>query len=145
VTVRRCVEGGFLAAIDAHEPDRWTAEAYTATLRRASSLALVHGDHAFALVSIAADEAELLRIVVAPRVRRQGLGRALLEACRACFVERSVVQAFLEVRVDNAPARALYAGAGWVGVGVRPRYYADGTDAVVMRLEPGRLTDPRGS
>jgi ribosomal-protein-alanine N-acetyltransferase len=37
------------------------------------------------------------------------------------------------VRADNATARRLYARTGWVDAGVRPRYYADGVDAVVMR------------
>jgi ribosomal-protein-alanine N-acetyltransferase len=38
----------------------------------------------------------------------------------------------LEVRASNQPARALYARAGFVVDGRRPRYYPDGEDAVLM-------------
>ncbi len=41
---------------------------------------------------------------------------------------------FLEVATDNAPALALYTAAGFVEVGRRRRYYAGGSDALVMRL-----------
>jgi [ribosomal protein S18]-alanine N-acetyltransferase len=40
---------------------------------------------------------------------------------------------FLEVAVGNAPAQALYRQAGFVEAGRRPRYYADGGDALILR------------
>jgi ribosomal-protein-alanine N-acetyltransferase len=49
---------------------------------------------------------------------------------------RGAVEAFLEVRVDNEAARALYARAGFAQVGLRRGYYDGGrVDAVVMRRE----------
>ena len=41
---------------------------------------------------------------------------------------------FLEVSERNMEARALYAGAGCAEVGRRKRYYADGSEALVLRL-----------
>jgi ribosomal-protein-alanine N-acetyltransferase len=41
----------------------------------------------------------------------------------------------LEVSANNEAARALYARAGFVEVGRRPRYYASGADALVLRLD----------
>jgi ribosomal-protein-alanine N-acetyltransferase len=41
---------------------------------------------------------------------------------------------FLEVAADNAAALEFYAQAGFVEVGRRPRYYANGADALVLRL-----------
>jgi [ribosomal protein S18]-alanine N-acetyltransferase len=41
----------------------------------------------------------------------------------------------LEVRADNAPARALYAGLGYAEERRLPRYYEDGADA--LRLHRG--------
>jgi [ribosomal protein S18]-alanine N-acetyltransferase len=38
----------------------------------------------------------------------------------------------LEVAAGNAPARALYAAAGFAEVGKRRRYYPDGSDALVL-------------
>jgi ribosomal protein S18 acetylase RimI-like enzyme len=44
------------------------------------------------------------------------------------------VAMFLEVAAGNFPARGLYEAAGFAKAGVRPGYYADGGDAVVLRL-----------
>ena len=84
-------------------------------------------------------EAELLTLAVAPGSRRAGLGRALLAAFEAEAVRRGAAEGFLEVSERNAPARALYSSAGWAEAGRRPRYYADGADALVLRktLAPG--------
>jgi len=126
-----------LEAIDQPEPDGWTAAAYASTLSSPASHAIVADDEGFAVVLIAADEAELLRIVVGEARRRRGTGRALLHACHALFVDHDVARAFLDVRVDNVAARSLYARAGWMEVGWRRRYYSDGADAIVMRWSPG--------
>jgi ribosomal protein S18 acetylase RimI-like enzyme len=53
------------------------------------------------------------------------------------------VEATLEVRADNAGALALYHAHGFLEAGRRPRYYADGADAVLMTRPPGPL--PRAS
>ena len=87
------------------------------------------------LARVAADEAEILTIAVLPEARRRGLGRALLEATATEAAARGAVALFLEVSAENVPARALYAGHGFVPVGQRRGYYADGADALVMRRE----------
>ena len=43
------------------------------------------------------------------------------------------MQAFLEVRVSNAPAISLYKKFGYEPYGIRARYYEDGEDALVMK------------
>jgi ribosomal-protein-alanine N-acetyltransferase len=51
-------------------------------------------------------------------------------------VRRGAREAFLEVRVDNEPARALYRSEGFDEVGRRRGYYDGGrVDAVTMRKE----------
>lgn len=134
-------DAALLAHIDAHEADGWDAAALADTLRQPTSRGLLADDAGFALVSVVVDEGELLRIVVRPELRGAGIGRRLLVACHDLYRRSGVVQAFLEVRVDNLPARRLYEHAGWREVGRRPAYYADGTDALVLRW----LTAPRGS
>ena len=47
---------------------------------------------------------------------------------------RPVSVLHLEVAAGNVPAQALYAGLGFVRVGHRPGYYADGSDAWLLRL-----------
>lgn len=75
------------------------------------------------------NEAEILNLAVAKSSRRQGLGRALIEAV-------PVSNVFLEVRESNAAARALYRKAGFVEAGVRFGYYAHPVEsAIVMRLQ----------
>lgn len=77
------------------------------------------------------DEAELCEIAVAPAARRRGIARALLARLFADAAERGARTLFLEVRRHNAPARALYEGAGFAVIGRRRRYYADGQDAIL--------------
>jgi ribosomal-protein-alanine N-acetyltransferase len=82
------------------------------------------------------DELHLLNLTVAPAHQRQGHGRALLEALADLGRQRGMATLWLEVRLSNARARALYGRSGFEEVGVRPRYYpaAGGReDAVVMR------------
>ena len=76
-------------------------------------------------------EAELLRIGVAADCRRQGHARALLRLSQEELVRMGVTEAFLEVRVSNAAARALYEAEGWAWRGVRKSYYRDGEAAAL--------------
>jgi len=82
----------------------------------------------------AAGEAELLRIAVDPAHRGQGLGRTLLEACQTDLAEAGMTSLFLEVRVSNSAAIALYLACGWQRCGLRGGYYPDGEDAVLYRF-----------
>jgi ribosomal-protein-alanine N-acetyltransferase len=90
-----------------------------------------------ALFRAVAGEAELLAIGVLPEARGRRVGRALLDTALADAVEGGARAMFLEVAVDNGPARALYRRAGFAPVGRRAGYYrgADGTpvDALVLR------------
>jgi len=92
----------------------------------------------FVLLRRAADEAEILTLGVAPGARRRGLAQRLLAAGLA-WLGPAVGQLFLEVGADNAAARALYAGLGFHAVGRRAKYYADGSDAVVLRRDLPKL------
>ena len=79
------------------------------------------------------DEGYITNVAVSPDARRQGIARALIakltdeaRAARLAFVT-------LEVRASNAPAIALYEGAGFGRVGVRKNFYTAPTeDAVLM-------------
>jgi ribosomal-protein-alanine N-acetyltransferase len=80
------------------------------------------------------DEAEILTIGVLPAARRQGLGRDLLQAALRRAAETDARAMFLEVAEENTAARTLYASLGFAEVGRRKRYYANGDDALVMRV-----------
>lgn len=81
------------------------------------------------------DEGYIDNVAVAPEARRQGVARALMSALEEYGRERSLYRLTLEVRASNAPAIALYEGAGYVSDGVRPKFYAKPTeDAVILSL-----------
>lgn len=86
----------------------------------------------YAAFRLGLDEAELLRVAVAPECRRAGIGRALVAAGLAHLAALGLDSCHLEVRAGNDPALALYAGLGFLRVGLRPRYYRDGTDALLL-------------
>lgn len=98
--------------------------------------------HAFALVRVIADEAELLMLATDPDYRRQGLARACLARAEAAAGLRQAAQIFLEVAHDNTVAIALYRAAGYTETGRRAGYYRrpDGSraDAVTMFKPLGR-------
>ncbi len=110
----------------------WNPRQVAGSLADPHAAGLLAPGAGFVLGRLLGEEAELLRVAVHPARRRAGLGRALLAGfearCRAAGARR----AFLEVREDNAPARALYAAAGWALLGRRPGYYADGAAALVL-------------
>jgi ribosomal-protein-alanine N-acetyltransferase len=86
-------------------------------------------------VLVVADSAEILTVGVIPSARRRGIARLLLDGLLVEARRRGAVEAFLEVRVDNEAALALYASEGFTQVGLRPGYYDGRVDAVVMRRE----------
>jgi ribosomal-protein-alanine N-acetyltransferase len=76
-------------------------------------------------------EAEILNLAVAPALRRQGVGRQLLDA----FLASHPGNVFLEVRESNQPARRFYERLGFELVTKRLRYYNDPVEsAIVMKL-----------
>ena len=80
-------------------------------------------------------EAEVLTLAVLPEARGKGVGQGLLTALLDTAAGRGAAGVFLEVAEANAPARRLYAKAGAQEVGRRRRYYADGADALVLRID----------
>ncbi len=89
----------------------------------------------YAAASIVADVAELQRIAVAATHRRTGVASALLARVEVEARMRHVDRLLLEVRQDNHAACAFYAARGFGEIDRRPRYYADGTTAVILSKE----------
>jgi ribosomal-protein-alanine N-acetyltransferase len=92
----------------------------------------------FALCRVAADEAELLTIVVDAAHRRRGAGRFLLETVIEHVRAAGASALFLEVGADNPAACSLYEQMSFRTVGRRTGYYrrsgGPNADALVMRL-----------
>jgi len=80
------------------------------------------------------DEGELANLAVAPAVREQGIGRALLDSMLDDARSREIAQIYLEVRESNFAARQLYASRGFEEVGKRKGYYrTPKEDALILR------------
>ena len=92
----------------------------------------------YGVLSIAAGEAHVLNVCVAPEAQGRGHGRRLLRALVRIARGHGAERMFLEVRPSNPGAIALYHDEGFNEIGRRPRYYPahDGReDAIVMAME----------
>lgn len=99
------------------------------------------------------DDAQVMTVAVARAHQGRGIGGALLTTLVGRARELGARALLLEVRVDNAPALALYERFGFVRLGRRRGYYQpENVDAWTMRRElaaervPATMTgDPRAS
>jgi ribosomal-protein-alanine N-acetyltransferase len=82
---------------------------------------------------VVCEDAEVGNIAVDLPFRGRGVGKALMETMHNCAKEKGATQCFLEVRVSNENAIALYKKFGYESYGVRAKYYEDGEDALVMK------------
>ncbi|MHA6288573.1 ribosomal protein S18-alanine N-acetyltransferase [Maricaulis sp. CAU 1757] len=79
--------------------------------------------------------ARLYSLAIDPASRRQGIGQALLAACRDIARKAGRTCLSLEVRASNKAAISLYQGAGFCLREERKAYYEDGETAWVMQLD----------
>ena len=105
---------------------------------------------AFGVLMLGPGEAQVLNVSVVPDSRRQGLGRTLLKRLIDVAVRAGAEQCFLEVRVSNTAALALYAAEGFDPVGRRHDYYpATATtpreDALVLRRDLAPRPSPQAT
>ena len=93
---------------------------------------------AYGVLMLGVGEAQILNLSVVPDARRQGLGRTLLRRFVADAGRLGAEQVFLEVRMSNLPAIALYTSESFAPVARRVAYYPASPgkgreDALVMR------------
>ena len=89
---------------------------------------------AYGGMTVVLDEGSITNIAVRPDCRRQGLGRAVVSALLSEAQSRGVCTVYLEVRVSNEAAIALYRALGFSIVGTRKNYYKLPTeDAHIMQ------------
>ncbi len=74
----------------------------------------------------------IFSIGVLPDFRRRGIASALLAISMDKMFKKGCKELFLEVRVSNKPAQALYRKFNFEVVARIPAYYADGEDAYIM-------------
>ena len=79
-----------------------------------------------------ADEGHITNVAVSGGYRRRGIAGALISSFLELAKERGMVFLTLEVRRGNSGAIQLYQKYGFREVGVRPRYYENKEDALLM-------------
>lgn len=124
--------------------ENWSESSIKSLLEHPASTSLiaVAGDpktiKGFIIAQLAADEAEIVSIGVAPDWQRAGLGTRLIEGLMRASKKGEAARIFLEVAEDNLAARALYAKLGFKETGRRKGYYKRSTglsvDALVLAL-----------
>ena len=89
------------------------------------------------VLMVAAGEAHLLNLSIAPAWQRKGHGSLLLREASSIARARGAQSIFLEVRPSNAGAQALYTRFGFRKIAVRRGYYpahSGREDALVLTL-----------
>lgn len=115
----------------------WSENAIQDTMERGNSVFLVaecDGEICGYVGSYhAAGEGYITNVAVYGKMRRCGVGRALICALKEKAIEKAFSFLTLEVRVGNTAAIALYESLGFENLGRRPRFYSNPTeDAYIM-------------
>jgi ribosomal-protein-alanine N-acetyltransferase len=120
--------------------DPWSVAEFASVLEVDHTIFLVaevgegSGIVGYVIAMAVIDQAEILNVAVAPESRGAGLGGGMLDAALLEVEKRGAESVFLEVRVSNAPARALYSSRGFVEISRRKNYYRTPVeDALVMQ------------
>ena len=92
-------------------------------------------------LNIFQDEAEIIDFRVDISMRRQGVGRYLLNEMLNALNLSGIKAVFLEVRRSNVAAITLYESSGFATIGARNNYYETASgreDALLMRHDSNK-------
>lgn len=83
-----------------------------------------------------ADEGHITNIAVIPEYRCNKIADKMLDKAICDANEKNIKAFTLEVRKTNEIAQKFYIKKGFKNMGIRPKYYMDGEDAIIMwRME----------
>ena len=121
-------------------PDHWSQNAVLDTLSNPQTVCLLAekaGKAAgYLLAYLAGGEAEIARIAVSEGLKRQGIGKKLLQLLEETCKEKQVGRLLLDVRESNREARAFYQKMAFQEDGVRKGFcQSPAEDAVLMSRE----------
>ncbi len=123
--------------------DAWSEEAIREEIEGSGRRFVVADDlsgrlSGYAVTMTAGDIVDLLRMGVRPQARRSGLATALLDML--LVDTEDATRMLLEVSVSNAEALGFYVARQFSVIDVRPHYYRDGSEALIMcRWLPGAV------
>ena len=86
------------------------------------------------------DEGQITNIAIHPEHRRAGYGSKMTRKLTQMLRKQGMKHIFLEVRVSNIAAQAMYRRLGFTAVGVRKHFYSDPVeDGLIMTKEMEEL------
>jgi [ribosomal protein S18]-alanine N-acetyltransferase len=124
-------QAGFPAA------EQWSERSWRGELLGERRTILVaRAQHPVGVISITtvAELADLHRLVVEPRSRRQGIGADLVRAGLEIVLQLGVRAVILDVAYHNEAAIALYQQLGFEQLSARQDYYGPGQHALILKL-----------
>jgi len=124
-------QAGFPAA------EQWSERSWRGELlgeRR--TIMVARAQHPVGVISITTvgELADLHRLVVEPRSRRQGIGADLVRAGLEIVRQLGVRAVILDVAYHNEAAIALYQQLGFEQLSARQHYYGPGQHALILKL-----------
>jgi ribosomal-protein-alanine N-acetyltransferase len=139
-TVREARPGDIRAIVEAEEicfPDPWPGGVFSSELFAPARFNQVVVDASGRLLAYLFAawqflDLHVLKVATLPEMRRSGFARQLMEIAERHAAAQAGESITLEVRESNVEAMKLYLAMGYDNVGLRPSYYRDGEDAVVM-------------
>ncbi|MBS6791072.1 ribosomal protein S18-alanine N-acetyltransferase [Megasphaera sp.] len=141
VTIRRAVLQDLpdiIAIEEASFSSPWSHQSLRAEFdNRVARYYVLEGDDgtvaAYADLWLIADEGQLANIAVHPSARGLGYGETLLRTAMEALFHDGCRSVFLEVRLSNAAAIALYEKLGYEKTAIRKGYYSQPVeDAYIM-------------
>lgn len=85
-----------------------------------------------------ARKGHVVSVAVREEHRGKGIGSRLMLASHGEMVKKSATESYLEVRVSNEQAVALYQELGYKVTGRLEAYYKDGEGALVLAIQLGQ-------
>ena len=137
------VAGVAEAEVAVFPDDPWSVEQFWQELAQDTRAYLVATDDdaiaGYAGAFIMAPDSDLQTIAVSSTHQGRGLARRLLTALIERATGAGCTHMLLEVRDDNSRAIDLYERMEFERISERPRYYADGAAAIIMRRRLQRV------
>jgi len=93
----------------------------------------------FAGIMLVKPDIEIMNIVTKKNNRNQGIGSLLLEKIIDIGEKNNFEKIFLEVNEKNIVARKLYEKYGFIEIGLRPKYYSNVDNAIIMSKSVGNF------
>jgi len=98
----------------------------------------VHQLQGFLLLRVIEDEAEILSLGVKTKIRRNGIGKYLIEQAKSFSTLHELKSILLEVAETNRKAVGFYKKQGFRKIGIRNNYYVFSSknkkNALIMHL-----------